>query len=82
MMMIPKWGNYPGDGGGGITLVIDKSPGSARSSPGCGAAFYPGFWILKFLDFSFPQVQPLLLSVNLLLVFYMGSAHETEKIAR
>ena len=23
MMMIPKWGNYPGDGGGGITLVID-----------------------------------------------------------
>ncbi len=30
MMMIPKWGNYPGDGGGGITLVIDnddwKSP--------------------------------------------------------
>ncbi len=25
MMMIPKWGNYPGDGGGGITLVIDNS---------------------------------------------------------
>ncbi len=24
MMMIPKWGNYPGDGGGGITLVIDR----------------------------------------------------------
>ena len=24
MMLIPKWGNYPGDGGGGITLVIDK----------------------------------------------------------
>ncbi len=24
MMMIPKWGNYPGDGGGGITLVIDN----------------------------------------------------------
>ena len=23
MMLIPKWGNYPGDGGGGITLVID-----------------------------------------------------------
>ena len=25
MMLIPKWGNYPGDGGGGITLVIDTS---------------------------------------------------------
>ena len=24
MMLIPKWGNYPGDGGGGITLVIDR----------------------------------------------------------
>ena len=24
MMLIPKWGNYPGDGGGGITLVIDS----------------------------------------------------------
>ena len=23
MMLIPKWGDYPGDGGGGITLVID-----------------------------------------------------------
>ena len=24
MMLIPKWGKYPGDGGGGITLVIDS----------------------------------------------------------
>ena len=24
MMLIPKWGNYPGDGGGGITLVIHR----------------------------------------------------------
>ena len=25
MMLIPKWGNYPGDGGGGIILVIDRT---------------------------------------------------------
>ncbi len=31
MMLIPKWGNYPGDGGGGITLVIDKN--SLREKP-------------------------------------------------
>ena len=33
MMLIPKWGNYPGDGGGEITLVIDTGeliePGSS-----------------------------------------------------
>ena len=30
MMVIPKWGNYPGDGGGGITLVIDRSASPKR----------------------------------------------------
>ena len=33
MMMIPKWGNYPGDGGGGITLVIDIAAQINLSSP-------------------------------------------------
>ena len=34
MMLIPKWGNYPGDGGGGITLVIDiQTERDVRASP-------------------------------------------------
>ncbi len=33
MMMIPKWGNYPGDGGGGITLVIDTFANGQRGVP-------------------------------------------------
>ena len=38
MMMIPKWGNYPGDGGGGITLVNEimrrlRLLGGSRTAP-------------------------------------------------
>ena len=34
MMLIPKWGNYPGDGGGGITLVIDTQPAAGLLQTG------------------------------------------------
>ena len=37
MMLIPKWGNYPGDGGGGITLVIDKQ---CPQAPGCALILF------------------------------------------
>ncbi len=40
MMMIPKWGNYPGDGGGGITLVIDTCAWSKSKIRSLAASFF------------------------------------------
>ena len=57
MMMIPKWGNYPGDGGGGITLVIDME--STKIVSGKPGAVHPSCTKTRWLERDHRYADPI-----------------------